>query len=95
MYQLYYDAPATLEVAAKTKLVRNIFMGIVIPVMAVAYQRRRSAVNSAKLPIPWLRWSQSVPMFLIGFIGLAVVRSIGDLGEKPIGILHYRETLDV
>ena len=37
MYQLYFDAPQALEVAATTKLVRNLFMGAVIPFMAVIY----------------------------------------------------------
>lgn len=88
MYQLYYDSPLTLEVAATTKLLRNIFMGIVIPVMAVSFQRRRAVVKTAKLPVPWLKWSQSVPMFLVGFLALAALRSIGDIGQKPFGFLQ-------
>lgn len=93
MYQLYYDSPATLEVAATTKLVRNVFMGLVIPVLAVTCQRRNAAQKAAKLPMPWLKWSQSVPLFLVGFVALAVVRSIGDFGEKPLGFLEV-ETWD-
>jgi uncharacterized membrane protein YadS len=88
MYQLYYDSPLTLEFAATTKLVRNIFMGLVIPVMAVTYQRRRAAVKTAKFSVPWLKWSQSLPMFLIGFLALAALRSIGDIGQKPFGFLQ-------
>jgi len=87
MYQLYYDSPLTLEVAATTKLVRNIFMGIIIPIMAVTYQRR-AVRNSSKPTIPWLKWGQSVPLFLIGFLAMAAIRSIGDVGEKPFGLLH-------
>ena len=88
MYQLYYDSPITLEVAATTKLVRNIFMGLVIPIMAVAYHRKQAVVASAKVSVPWLKWSQWVPAFLIGFVALAVLRSVGDLGEKPFGLLE-------
>lgn len=87
MYQLYYDSPLTLEVAATTKLVRNIFMGLVIPIIAVTYQRRHAVVASAKVPIYWLKWSQWIPPFLIGFLALALLRSIGDIGDKPFGIL--------
>ena len=87
MYQLYYDSPLTLEVAATTKLVRNIFMGLVIPIMAVTYQRRHAVVASAKVPIFWLKWSQWIPPFLIGFFALALLRSIGDIGQEPFGIL--------
>lgn len=87
MYQLYYDSPLSLEVAATTKLVRNVFMGVVIPILAMTYQRRNAVVKSAKRPIPWLNWSQSVPMFLVGFVALAAVRSIGDIGGKPFGII--------
>ncbi len=88
MYQLYYDSSVTLEVAATTKLVRNIFMGLVIPILAVAYQRKYAVVKSAKVPIPWLNWTQSIPFFLIGFVALAIVRSIGDIGSKAFGILE-------
>ena len=63
-------------------------MGLVIPIMAVAYQRRQAVVASVKLPIPWLKWSQWIPAFLIGFIALALLRSIGDIGQKPFGILQ-------
>lgn len=88
MYQLYYDSPVTLEIAATTKLVRNLFMGLVIPIMALVHYKRQAVVSTAKVPIPWLKWSQWIPTFLIGFIALAAFRSIGDLGSKPFGLLH-------
>ena len=55
--------------------------------MAVTYQRRHAVVASAKVPIYWLKWSQWIPPFLIGFFALALLRSIGDIGQKPFGIL--------
>ncbi len=95
MYQLYYDSPVTLEVAATTKLVRNIFMGLVIPILAVSYHRKHRVVQSSKVTVPWLKWSQWVPPFLIGFLVLAIIRSIGDLGGLPFGFLSPESKLVV
>ncbi len=46
LYAEVYDRPAALNVAVVTKLVRNIFMAVVIPFMAYAYSRH-AAVHSA------------------------------------------------
>ncbi len=88
MYQLYYDAPEALNVAATTKLVRNVCMGAVIPLMAILHHRRSSAgPTSGTKQIHWLKWSQWVPLFVIGFAAMAAVRSIGDLGPRAFGML--------
>ena len=40
VYQQYFNDPKVLDVATVTKLVRNLSMLVVIPIMAVAYHRR-------------------------------------------------------
>jgi uncharacterized membrane protein YadS len=83
MYQEHYGAPSALDVAATTKLVRNVFMGAVIPLMAILYHRRSAAGGSGRR----LRWHQCVPLFVIAFVALAAVRSVGDLGTRAFGLI--------
>ncbi len=64
--------PTGMDVAIVTKLVRNIFMALVIPVAAYFYTSRQMAekteINIIKL----------FPVFILGFLGMAVIRSLGD-----------------
>lgn len=85
MYQLAYDSPEALDVAATTKLVRNLCLGAVIPVMAILHQRRsrKEGYTPGKSK---LGFSKLVPGFVIAFIALAALRSIGDMGGSAFGI---------
>jgi uncharacterized integral membrane protein (TIGR00698 family) len=77
MYDQLYDDPQALKVATTTKLLRNLCMGAVIPLMAWLHYRDKSvrpAGTSGKL-----KWSQTLPFFVIAFIALAGVRTVGDL----------------
>ncbi len=64
--------PTGMDVAIVTKLVRNTFMAIVIPAGAYFYTRRQMA-EKKEISIVKL-----FPMFIIGFLGMAVIRSLGD-----------------
>jgi uncharacterized integral membrane protein (TIGR00698 family) len=85
MYQQHYHAPEALLVAATTKLVRNVCMGVVIPLMAILYHRRK-CLSTGGRDARSLRWHQYVPSFVIAFVVLAAVRSAGDLGEHALGL---------
>jgi uncharacterized integral membrane protein (TIGR00698 family) len=80
MYRQQYGAPAALDTAAVVKLVRNLFMAAVIPLMALLYHRG-SGLDSARKARP--KWHQVVPGFVLGFVALAAVRSLGDLAVPP------------
>ena len=86
MYEMQFDSPEALDVAATTKLVRNVCMGLVIPLMAILHHRKTTVAKASK-KMRWLKWSQFVPLFVIGFVVLAAVRSIGDVGETPFGFV--------
>ena len=81
VYQEYYHAPEALDVATVTKLLRNLSMLVVIPLMAIRYHRKAS---SGATPPPW--WTM-VPLFVIGFAAMSLLRTIGDLSERPFGLL--------
>jgi uncharacterized integral membrane protein (TIGR00698 family) len=81
VYQDFYHSPEALNVATVTKLERNLSMLIVIPLMSILYHRRASAGAE---PPPW--WTM-VPLFVLGFAAMSALRSIGDIGERPFGLL--------
>jgi uncharacterized integral membrane protein (TIGR00698 family) len=70
----HYGDATVLEVAAVTKLLRNAFMIVVVPGAAWWHQRGAARAN-VRLP----RLSQAVPLFVVGFLALALVRTLGDL----------------
>ena len=71
IYDQQFNSPETLNVATVTKLIRNTFLVIMIPLFAVLYNRgSRKEKNYSILNI--------FPYFVIGFIGMILIRNIGD-----------------
>jgi uncharacterized integral membrane protein (TIGR00698 family) len=90
MYQQQFGAPRALEAATVTKLVRNLCMAGVIPLVGALY---RGGEAGRRGPAGRLRLSQAVPLFVLGFLGAAAVRTLGDLGERPF-LLVSRSSWD-
>ncbi len=84
LYAQHYGAPEALDVATVTKLVRNLFLLAVIPLVALLHRRQRPGGVSPLLRTPFL---QLVPLFVLGFVAMTAVRTVGDLGERPFGLL--------
>jgi len=61
------------NVAIITKLIRNIFIAMVIPLMAYLYIRKGMTESGKKISLTGL-----FPMFIIGFILMAAARTAGD-----------------
>jgi len=92
VYSDFYRDPQALNVATVTKLERNLSMLLVIPLMSILYHRRSSEGTA---PPPW--WTM-VPLFVVGFACMSALRTIGDLGERPFGLLtpeQWHAFLDV
>ncbi len=79
LYAQQYAAPETLDTATVTKLVRNLFMVAVIPIVTILYHRSSSERDASQKP----KLSQIIPLFVFGFVAMALLRTIGDLGEAP------------
>jgi uncharacterized integral membrane protein (TIGR00698 family) len=78
-----FSLPRALDVATVTKLVRNVFMAAVIPLMAFYYARKTAGQDEfagKKASVAKL-----LPLFIIGFLTCAVLRSIGDAGVNAGG----------
>jgi uncharacterized integral membrane protein (TIGR00698 family) len=82
IYQEQYSAPDALSAATVTKLVRNACMAAVIPLLAVAYVRHTHDKKRARV-----NWHQAIPLFVPLFVLAAAVRTVGDLGNRPFGLM--------
>lgn len=80
-----WDLTLGLDVATITKLVRNLFMVFIIPLMAFIYTKS-SLKNTEKLESQErivkkkISISKLIPMFVIGFLIMSIIRSVGDAG---------------
>lgn len=74
VYSEVFDRSRGLDVATVTKMVRNVLMAFVIPVMALRYNRQGDE-EYQRIPIKRL-----LPLFVLGFIAMAIFRSMGDAG---------------
>jgi uncharacterized integral membrane protein (TIGR00698 family) len=71
IYDQQFNSPETLNIATVTKLIRNTFLVIMIPLFGFLYNRGKvKDKNYSILNI--------FPYFVLGFIGMIVIRNIGD-----------------
>ncbi len=82
MYQSQYEAPAALDIATVTKLVRNLCMVAVIPLAGVWFGGNQRAGEADSV-----RWWSLIPWFIVGFAMMSALRTLGDLGDRPFGLL--------
>jgi uncharacterized integral membrane protein (TIGR00698 family) len=83
VYADVFAAPLALDVATVTKLVRNVFMAVVIPFMAFYYARKmaRQGESTGRRA----SFLKLLPLFVVGFLAMAAIRSIGDAGINAGG----------
>ncbi len=82
VYQQYYDDPQALDVATVTKLVRNLGMLIIIPLTSIMYHRNSADAGAAP------KWWTMIPLFVVGFACMSLLRTIGDSGDLAFGFLQ-------
>ena len=71
IYDQQFNSPETLNIATVTKLIRNTFLIVMIPLFAFLYNRGiTKEKNYSILSI--------FPYFVLGFIGMIILRNIGD-----------------
>ncbi|MDJ0654841.1 MAG: putative sulfate exporter family transporter [Xanthomonadales bacterium] len=77
IFQQQFDAPEALDVATITKLVRNLCMVILIPLIALRFGAGDGEDRK--------RWYQLIPLFIIGFALMSAIRTVGDIGPESGG----------
>ncbi len=85
VYEQYYSDPQALNTATVTKLVRNLSMLAIIPLMAILHHRNHS--DGAEAP----KWWTMIPLFIVGFAAMSLIRTIGDTGELAFGVLEPQQ----
>ncbi len=92
VYQQYYGSPQALDVATVTKLVRNLGMLVIIPLMSILYHR--SSTEGTEAP----KWWTMIPLFVVGFACMSLIRTVGDMGDLAFGFLppeQWKEIVSV
>ena len=73
------------EIATVVKLTRNLFMAPVMVVLSWLCLKRRQAAGRAECGDTAIKLSQVIPLFVLGFLGMAILNSLGafspDLGR--------------
>ena len=80
IYSQQYSQPEVMEISTLTKLVRNTAMIFVIPYMAY---HNGSKSNSKSI---FFQIKSIFPYFILGFIGLGILRTLGDIGINETGL---------
>jgi uncharacterized integral membrane protein (TIGR00698 family) len=71
IYDQQFNSPETFDVATVTKLIRNTFLVIMVPLFGFLYNRGK--VKNKNYSI-----FNIFPYFVLGFIGMIIIRNIGD-----------------
>ena len=74
-----YQQEAVLETATLTKLIRNLFLTILIPYLAISLHRDNDKTSSLSLVASSLK---SIPLFVYGFVAMIILRSILDTSNN-------------
>ena len=87
IYEQQFNSPETLNIATVTKLIRNTFLIIMIPLFAFLYNRGNTKEkNYSVLNI--------FPYFVLGFAGMIVLRNVGDQLFISATNDNWNETID-
>ncbi|MBT8061189.1 MAG: putative sulfate exporter family transporter, partial [Xanthomonadales bacterium] len=89
VYQQYFSDPQALDTATVAKLVRNLGMLIVIPLLGFLYHRQHAVSGDKR------SWVSMVPLFVIGFALMSLLRTVGDAGEQAFGVLDQDQWSNV
>ena len=71
IYDQQFNSPETLNIATVTKLIRNTFLIVMIPLFAFLYNRGKTREKNYSL-------INIFPYFVLGFVGMIILRNIGD-----------------
>jgi len=88
IYDQQFNSPETLNIATVTKLIRNTFLVIMIPLFAFLYNRGQSKEKNYSI-------IKIFPYFVLGFIGMIILRNIGDHFFTDISNSNWENTIEI
>ncbi|WP_422123819.1 YeiH family protein [Planococcus sp. X10-3] len=82
IYAQVFDANEVIDVATITKLTRNVFIIAVIPFLSyLFFHNSKGKGSGSELP----KWYKLFPLFILGFLLLSLLRSVGDATAASSG----------
>ena len=87
IYEQQFNSPETLNIATVTKLIRNTFLVIMIPLFAFLYNRGQRKVKDYSI-------LNIFPYFVLGFVGMIILRNIGDQVFEVYNNDYWKEVIN-
>lgn len=88
IYSQSYAMNQVVDIAITTKLTRNVLIILVVPLLSYYFLKKVKNEGSNVFEDQQKKWFQHIPLFVVGFLGLALVRSVGDFGVKEYGVAY-------
>ena len=82
IYNEVFNVEQVVNVATVTKLTRNLFIIAVIPIISYMYYKNSNMKESNTIP----KWYKFVPLFVLGFVLLSFIRTLGDFTLESRGL---------
>ena len=87
IYDQQFNSPETLNIATVTKLIRNTFLVIMIPLFAFLYNRGQSKEKNYSI-------IKIFPYFVLGFVGMIILRNFGDHFFIDVSNNNWKDTVE-
>ena len=87
IYEQQFNSPETLNIATVTKLIRNTFLIIMIPLFAFLYNRGKTKEKNYSI-------LNIFPYFVLGFVGMIILRNVGDQLSISATNDNWNEAID-
>jgi len=81
MYSQMYQMDQVVDIATVTKLTRNLFIIVIIPLISYLFYKQDVSKEVVTKP----KWYIFIPLFVLGFIVMTIIRTIGDMTESASG----------
>ena len=88
IYDQQFNSPETLNIATVTKLIRNTFLVIMIPLFAFLYNRGQSKEKNYSI-------IKIFPYFVLGFVGMIILRNFGDHFFMDVSNSNWENTVEI
>ena len=88
IYDQQFNSPETLNIATVTKLIRNTFLIIMIPLFAFLYNRGQTKKKNYSI-------INIFPYFVLGFVGMIILRNLGDQFFLDLKNYDWINTIDI
>ena len=88
IYEQQFNSQETLNIATVTKLIRNTFLIIMIPLFAFLYNRGKTKEKNYSI-------LNIFPYFVLGFVGMIFIRNIGDQLFVSRTSFNWSETIEI